>query len=160
MTNNALPVVHVGDPRDFDSWIELVADEEEPSEGLGENELFRDIVRGNLERGTAFCVRAENGPPGSRVLAGLILLRRPPVYEIGWMGVLRSHRRRGLGTALVRHVRDLVPRPAEWVVTTFGPASPFGEPARRFYAKMGFLPAELVDAGSDGFAQQVFRRPP
>jgi len=50
--------------------------------------------------------------------------------------------------------------PAELVVTTFSPGMPGGEPARRFYVKLGFQPAEIVyhDYRGEMEPYQVFRR--
>jgi GNAT superfamily N-acetyltransferase len=80
------------------------------------------------------------------------------VYWIGWLVVTKSHRRSGLGTAIVEHVVREISSPAEFVVITFGPGVRGGEPARRFYAQTGFAPAETVEPGPGGTPRQAFRR--
>jgi GNAT superfamily N-acetyltransferase len=124
---------------------------------------FLRALRKNVGRGTAFCVRlsagqAIDGSAGAPLAGGLLFSPHPPVYTIGWLAVARSHRRRGIGRSLVEHAFGLAARPAEFVVTTFGADHPLGQPARRFYERMGFHPAERAPDGPEGRARQVYRR--
>jgi hypothetical protein len=43
------------------------------------------------------------------------------------------------------------------MVTTFGSDDPAGEPARRFYERLGFQAAEEAPNGPDGGSRQIFR---
>ena len=72
---------------------------------------------------------------------------RPPLYTIGWLAVAGQHRRRGIGQRLLGHVIGLVEIPCELVVTTFGADNPAGEPARRFYERMGFHAHHWLNGG-------------
>jgi GNAT superfamily N-acetyltransferase len=143
---------------DFLAWLHLAA-EVEPLFGplVGEPE-FEQALRKNIGRGTAFCVREDDGPPGAPLLGGLMFSPKPPRYTIGWLAVTERWRRRGVGRALVEHVAALVEPPAEMIVTTFGPGERTGMAARAFYEQMGFEPAGAAPDGPGGSPRQFFRR--
>lgn len=152
-----MPHVVRAQPEDVPGWLVLAA-EVEPLFGPMVNEPgFLRALRRNVDRGTAFCVREMDGPPGAPLLGGLLLSPKPPVYTIGWLAVTQPHRRRGIGRKLIEHVFDLVVPPAEFSVTTFGADNLEGQPARRFYERMGFHPAELAPDGPEGGSRQVYR---
>jgi GNAT superfamily N-acetyltransferase len=145
-------------PEDIPAWLAL-AEEVEPLFGpMVDDPAFHRALWRNVDRGTAFCVREGDGPPGAPLLGGLLFSPKPPVYTIGWLAVTERCRRRGIGHRLVEHVLGLAEPPAEFVVTTFGADHPEGEPARRFYARMGFRPAEAAPDGPNGGSRQIFRR--
>jgi ribosomal protein S18 acetylase RimI-like enzyme len=155
-------LVHIAQDRDFDQWLAL-AGEVEPHFGpLRGDPTFHRALRANIERGTAFCVRENDGPPGTRLLAGLLFSpARPdrPEYRIGWLAVGAAWRRRGIGRRLVNHALDLVEPPAHVSVVTFGDdETETSRAARRFYEDLGFRPAEPAAPGPEGGARQVFRR--
>ena len=143
---------------DIGSWLELAAEVEHLFGPMVSEPGFREALRRNIERGSAFCIRQGDGGPGTPLLAGLLFSPKPPVYEIGWLSVASGRRRQGLGTALVHHVIRLVRPPAEMLVKTFGPDVPEGEPARQFYEAIGFAPGEMTDPGPEGNSRQIFRR--
>ncbi len=150
--------VVVAQPPDIPAWLKL-AREVEPLFGpMVDDPGFRRALDKNIARATAFCIRAGDGPPGAPLLAGLLLSPKPSLYTVGWLAVTQTQRRQGLGHLLMAHVLGLVIPPAEVVVTTFGPGHPGGEPARRFYARLGFQPAESAPNGPEGGSRQVFRR--
>jgi GNAT superfamily N-acetyltransferase len=143
---------------DIPAWLNLAA-EVEPLFGPLVNEpSFLRALHKNIARGTAFCVRDADGPPGVSLLGGLLFSPKPPVYIIGWLAVTQQYRRHGIGRRLVEYVLDLVTSPAELVVTTFGADNVAGESARRFYECMGFHAAEAAPDGSEGGSRQIFRR--
>jgi len=119
---------------------------------------FHRALQKNIDRGTAFCIRQADGPPGVSLLGGLLFSAKPPIYTIGWLAVAQPYRQQGLGQRLIEHVMGLVEAPAELVVTTFGVDNPAGMPARRFYERLGFHAAEPAPAGPEGGARQIFRR--
>jgi GNAT superfamily N-acetyltransferase len=82
-----------------------------------------------------------------------------PEYTIGWLAVAHRWRQQGVARLLVEHCFGLLQPPAELSVVTFGADNPAGRPARHFYARMGFQPAEAAPDGPEGGARQVFRRP-
>ena len=103
---------------------------------------FEDALRHNMARGSAFCVRLHDGPPGVPLLGGLLWSARRGV--INWLAVAAGARRQGIGSLLVRHVLDGCPRLTEVVVTTFAGDDPAGRTARAFYTRLGFRPGPLV----------------
>lgn len=152
--------IAVAQPADFHPWLAL-ATEVEPLFGpLVEDQTFIRALRKNIHRGTAFCVRENDGPPGDDLLAGMLFSMKPPQYTIGWLAVAESARRQGVGRRLVEHAIHLIQPPDELVVETFGPGDPGGQAARQFYLSLGFQPCEKVPApeGSPQKFHQVFRR--
>lgn len=150
--------VALAQPEDVPAWLNLAA-EVEPLFGPMVNEpSFLHALSKRISRGTAFCVREHDGPAGVPLLGGLLLSPKPPVYTIGWLAVTEHSRRRGVGQTLVLHVLRLADTPAEFALKTFGPDNPEGEPARQFYVRMGFHPAELAPDGPAGGSRQFFRR--
>ena len=103
-------------------------------------------------------MREADGPPGALLLGGLLYSPKPPLYTVAWLAVTEAHRRHGIGKALIERVFELARPPAEFVVTTFGADRVEGAPARRFYAQMGFHPAESAPDGPEGGSRQIFRR--
>jgi GNAT superfamily N-acetyltransferase len=144
--------------QDIPPWLVLAAEVEPLFGPLVEEPGFLRALRRNVERGTALCVRAGDGPPGAPLLGGLLYSPKPPIYTIGWLAVAGTARRSGIGRALVEHVFRLAELPAEFVVTTFGADRAEGLPARRFYERMGFHPAESAPDGPEGGSRQIFRR--
>jgi len=143
---------------DVEPWLAL-AREVEPLFGpMASDPVFQRALLRNIARGTAFCIREQDGVPGSRLLGGLLLSTRPPVYRVGWLAVTARERRHGLGRALLERALAGVPENAEVLVITFGPDVLGGESARAFYMKMGFTPAEAADPAPNGVSRQVFRR--
>lgn len=150
--------VVVAQPKDFLCWLELAAEVECLFGPLVDSPDFRKQLRKNIARGTAFCIRHEDGPPGTPLLGALLFSPKPPLYTIGWLAVAKRGQRQGLGRLLAEHVIGLVRRPAEVITTTFGPDAEGGEPARQFYEALGFRPGEMVASGPDGHLCQIYRR--
>ncbi len=149
------------DYRDVRSWLDLAV-EVEPLFGplLDTRGFYRALLR-HIERGTAFCVRAGDGPPGAPLLGGLLLSPPGPAhleYRIGWLAVALRCRRGGVGRRLAEHACRLVTPPATLAVVTFGEDSEAGRPARRLYARLGFRAAEAAPRGPEGGSRQVYRR--
>jgi GNAT superfamily N-acetyltransferase len=150
--------VRTAQPEDIPAWLDLAAEVEPLFGPMVDDPAFHRALERNVARGTAFCVREADGPPGAPLLGGLLFSPKPPRYTIGWLAVTGSYRRRGIGRQLIAHVLCLVEAPAEVVVTTFGEGCPAGEPARRFYVRMGFHAAERAPDGPEGGSRQVFRQ--
>ncbi len=150
--------VVVADEEDFQAWLRLAAEVEGLFGPLVDDPGFQRALHKNIARGTALCVRAGDGPPGTPLLGGLLFAPKPPRHTIGWLAVTHTHRRCGIGRRLVTHALGLTQPPAEVSVTTFGPDAEAGLPARRFYESMGFQPAEMAPDGPEGSSRQIFRR--
>jgi len=105
-------------------------------------------------------VREQDGAPGAPLCGGLFFsTKHKPVYKIGWLVVAEKWRRCGAGQVLVAHALSLVVPPAEVTVVSFTRDTRGGEPARHFYEKFGFAPAELLPGeGPNGETRQVFRK--
>ncbi len=150
--------IQLARPADIPAWLVLAAEFEPLFGPMVHEPSFHRALDKNIARGTAFCVRQADGPPGVPLLGGLLFSSHPPVYTIGWLAVAQQYRRQGIGQDLVEHALSLVQTPAEVMVTTFGADNPTGIPARRFYERLGFCAAEPAPSGPDGSARQMFRR--
>jgi GNAT superfamily N-acetyltransferase len=148
----------VAERADFGPWLELAVEVEPLFGPMVQDPVFQRALLRNIARGTAFCIRENEGHPGSRLVAGLLLSPRPPVYRIGWLVVTESERRSGLGRTILHRALAGIEPPAEILVITFGPDVPGGESARSFYQKMGFTPGEMSDPAPNGASRQVFRK--
>lgn len=147
--------------RDIAGWLALAA-EVEPLFGpmLDDPAFYEALLRG-IGRGTAFCVRRDDGLPGVPLRGGLLYSpARPdrPEHRIAWLAVAARDRRAGVGRRLVEHACGLVAPPGTVAVVTFREENAPGRPARRLYERLGFLPAEAAPPGRDGGPRQVFRR--
>ena len=148
----------VAERADFRPWLELAVEVEPLFGPMARDPIFQRALSRNIARGTAFCIRENDGCSGSRLVAGLLLSPRPPIYRIDWLAVAESERRSGLGCALLDRALAGIEPPAEILVITFGPDSPGGESARSFYQKMGFTPGEMSEPTPNGATRQVFRK--
>ena len=144
-------------PEDIPAWRALAAEVEPLFGPMVGVPAFEGALLRNVERGSAFCVREDDGPPGAPLTGAVMVSADPPLHEVGWLAVGGAWRRRGVGRQLMDHVIGLVQPPAEMVVTTFGPDNPAGTAARAFYERLGFRPDEAAPAGPEGGSRQVFR---
>jgi GNAT superfamily N-acetyltransferase len=150
--------VIVAQPEDFPAWLRLAAEVESLfGAPMADSPDFHRALHKNIGRGTAFCVREGDGPPGAPLLGGLLFSPKPPLYTIGWLAVAEQSCRCGVGRRLVEHALGLVQPPAEVVVTTFGAGVEGGQAARWFYESMGFRPAEPAPDGPGGQPRRVYR---
>jgi ribosomal protein S18 acetylase RimI-like enzyme len=69
---------------------------------------FQRALENNIARGTAYCIRVEDGAPGSPLAGGLLFSPKPPTYKIGWLAISQNYRGQRLGTRLVTHIIQLV----------------------------------------------------
>jgi GNAT superfamily N-acetyltransferase len=153
-------IVQIACTEDIPAWITLARE----VEGLfgaefAESEEFEVILRRKIDEGLALCVREQDGPPGTPLCGGLFFsIKHRPVYKIGWLAVAEKWKRCGVGQALVERALEMVEPPAEVTVVTFTAETPGGEPARRFYERLGFAAAELLPGeGPNGEMRQVYR---
>lgn len=143
---------------DIPAWLALAAEVEPYFGPMVSDPGYLNALRKNIERGTALCVREQNGPPKTPLMGGLLLSPRPPKYEIAWLAVAARWRRRGVGRALVAHALDGIAPPAEVVLITFASNEDAAAPARGFYEAFGFVPAEPGPPNPGGITTQVYRR--
>ncbi|MEF3305689.1 GNAT family N-acetyltransferase [Paenibacillus sp. GYB003] len=143
---------------DIQGWLELAAEVEYLFGPMLDNPHFIDALEKNINRGSAYCVRENNGSPGSNLLGGVLFSSsNAPFYKIGWLSVSSQSRGRGVATVLLNHVLSLVRPSSEVSVITFGDDIPDGKAARSLYQKFGFIPSnELVPNGPEGGSRQKF----
>ena len=150
--------VQIAQTGDVNSWLTLAAEVENLFGPMINEPRFMGALERNIERGSAFCIREGNGPPGAPLLAGILFSAKPPAYKVAWLAVAERRRRHGLGSALLAHVMEMVRRPAEVTVTTFSAEVEGGAAARQFYLAAGFEPAEMTLEGPEGGLRQIFRK--
>jgi GNAT superfamily N-acetyltransferase len=144
---------------DIPGWLVLAAEVEFLFGQMLNSPEFQRALERNILRRTALCIREADGPPGAPLMGALMFsLNHLPHYHINWLAVAERSRRRGVGRALMQPVVDLVQPPADLSLVTFGPDIAAGQPARRFYERLGFSAAEPAPNGPDGGSRQVFRR--
>lgn len=143
---------------DINGWLKLAAEVEYLFGPVVNDPSFLRALQKNISRGTALCVRESNGPPGSNLLGGLLFSSsNAPNYKIGWLSVSSQSRRIGVATVLLNHCLRLVVSPAKVSVITFGEDTIDGQPARRLYQKLGFIPLnDLIPNGPEGGTRQKF----
>ena len=144
---------------DIRGWLELAAEVESLFGPMVDDLNFTLALEKSIRRQSAFCVRENNGSPGSRLLGGVLFSSsNAPNYKIGWLSVSAIERNKGVATALLNNILESIETPAEIFVTTFGEDHPEGQPARRFYQKLGFVPMhDEVPNGLEGGSRQNFK---
>jgi GNAT superfamily N-acetyltransferase len=147
--------------RDVRGWLDLAAEVEPLFGAMLDDPGFYRALLVNIERGTAYCVRSEEGVTGNPLLGGMLFSparEGRAAYRIGWLAVAEGARRRGIGGRLVEVACGLVVPPAVLEVVTFGEENEAGRPARRLYERWGFRAMEAAPDGPEGGSRQVFRR--
>jgi len=139
---------------DFDSFLVLAAEVEDWFGPMVDDGGFHKAVANSVARGSALLALGDAGD----VVGGLLFSHHDaPKYSIGWLVVRGSMRSRGVGQALLAEAfRRWVRPPGEVSVVTFGNEHP-GARSRRFYERLGFQPAEIVEDGPEGGSRQRFR---
>ncbi len=143
---------------DIKGWLKLASEVEYLFGPMVDDPSFIKALEKNINRGTAVCVRENNGSPGSSLLGGVLFsASHAPSYKIGWLSVSSQSRGNGIATLLVNHILSHVQTPSEVSVITFGDDIPDGQAARRLYQKFGFIPSDdLVPTGPEGGSRQKF----
>jgi ribosomal protein S18 acetylase RimI-like enzyme len=160
MCEELIMKVVIAQQEDYTPWLALAAEVEDLFGPMVNNPDFQQTLLKNIGRGTAYCIRENDGSPGTSLIGGMLFSPKPPIYKISWLVVSQKYQRQGIGQMLVDYGIRQVQPPAEMVVTTFAPNTAGGEPARRFYNKLSFTPAEIVYHNYQGQSEpyQVFRR--
>lgn len=143
---------------DIPAWLKLAAEVEFLFGPMVDERGFHAALTKNISRGSAFCVRVDDGSVGSELMGGLLFSCRPPIYRIGWLAVAKTWRRKGVATVLIDHVLPQIVPPANLMVTAFGTDNDAGAPARYFYEQMDFDFLEDTDPGPEGGSRVILRR--
>ena len=151
--------VALAQPADLQAWLDLAAEVEPLFGPMVADPGFHAALERNIARQTAFCVREQDGAPGTPLMGGLLFSStHVPHYKIGWLAVAQRWRRQGVAQMLMEHCFRLIQPPAELSAVTFGEDNVAGGPARRFYERMGFQASEAAPNSPEGGTRQVFRR--
>lgn len=134
-------------PEDVPSWCELARSVQHL---FGPMPDIRSVIERGIERDTAFVT----GPPGS-VTGGMLVGRSGPPYRITWLAVAPHSRGQGLGAALVHAATRQWPT-GDIEVVTFAVGTLGGEPARRLYARLGFVCSGPAAPAPDGGLRELF----
>lgn len=106
------------------------------------------IIRG-VGRGTAWVVTADDPVTGAMLLSGA------PAQAIPWLAVHPSHRRQGVGGALIEAAVSYW-RGGDIAVVTLAEDNPAGLDARRFYERYGFSCRGAAPTAPDGSRRDLF----
>lgn len=150
--------VQVATEKDIPEWINLVREVEPLFGPMIDDPKFHSGLQKRIADEQAFCVRDEDGPPGSLLSGGLLFSGKHPIYKIGWLAVSEAKRRMRIGSLLIEYVLGLVEAPAEISVKTFTEDSKEGIPARNLYTKYDFRPHGKAPSGPDGTCPEVFKK--
>ena len=132
---------------DIDAWMDLVALVRDAFPGLSLGE-YRGNLRKAIAERRALCAKDARGLLGVLVLSD----------GIGFLAVHPEARGRGVASALVRMMLDVLPADQDIFVTTYREDDPLGAAPRALYKRLGFEEAELVTRYGYPCQQFVLRR--
>jgi hypothetical protein len=112
-------IVQNAQAEDYAAWLRLAAEVEDLFGPMVGEKAFQQTLLKNLRRGTALCVRDQDGGAGADLIGGLFFSPKPPIYTISWLAVTQASRCLGIGLKLVEAFLERVVPPAEQMVTTF-----------------------------------------
>jgi ribosomal protein S18 acetylase RimI-like enzyme len=136
---------------DVPSWLEIVR-EVEPL--FGPMPDFEATLLRKIEERCALCIRSSDADASSPVLGGMLLGGTREQGWIRWLAVRSSARRRGVGQGLVQEAIRLLRAAKTISLDTFREENAAGWPARRLYARFGFVAGGLVER--EGALRQRF----
>lgn len=144
---------------DIKSWLDLASEVEYLFGPMVDDPQFINVLKKNIDRYSAFCVREDDGLPCTRLLGGVLFsATHAPHYKIGWLAVSSKARNKGIATSLLTYILSIVDKPAEITVVTFGEDVSDGRPARHLYQKFGFAPQDdVIPNGTEGGSRQKFK---
>jgi GNAT superfamily N-acetyltransferase len=154
----AAMIVRPAREEDTQGFIELAAQVEHWFGPMVGEPGFHSVLAKKIRQGTALVAPADDG---AALLGGLFFSAKPPEYHLRWLVVSARVRGQGVGRALLADaLRRFVTAPGTLEVVTFGADHPGAAEsgARRFYERLGFLPAEVAPPGPEGGSRQVYRK--
>lgn len=131
-------------------WMELVRSVRSVFPGLETEEALEDhknTVLRMMKEGRALCVMISGRP------AGVLLLSRRR-NMICFLAVAEVHRRKGIGSSLLRKALSELDPSRPVTVTTFRETDPNGPAPRALYKRSGFREGELLT--DHGYPLQSF----
>ena len=143
---------------DIEAWMDLVALVRDAFPGLSLGEYRGNLRKAIAERRVLFRLPAW----WNDFIAGLVLLGVLVLSDqhngIGFLAVHPEARGRGVASALVRMMLDVLPADQDIFVTTYREDDPLGAAPRALYKRLGFEEAELVTRYGYPCQQFVLRR--
>jgi ribosomal protein S18 acetylase RimI-like enzyme len=132
--------VRPANPSDVASWLEIVR-EVEPL--FGPMPDFEPTLARKMDQRAALCIGSDG--PDPRVLGGVLLGGVREHGWIRWLAVRATARRTGAGRSLVEAALGRMAGAKAISLDTFREENVAGWPARRLYARMGFVAGPLVE---------------
>lgn len=129
-------LLQMAEPEDIDGWMELVDTVKDNFPGFSRDEYLPMLER-NIGRKSALCVKYH------ALIVGILLFSISAAC-LSCMAVHPSHRKRGIGAALVGKMISLFPPKMDISVETFREGDPWGDAPRTLYKKFGFVEDELL----------------
>ena len=131
---------------DIDNWMNLVHNVRDNFPGLVMDE-YMEILKQNICRQTALCVKCYDQIVG-------VLLFSIHSKCLSCMAVHPLHRKKGIGSALVKRMISMFPNDMDIWVSTFREDDRLGDAPRALYKKFGFVEDELTV--EHGYPNQKF----
>jgi GNAT superfamily N-acetyltransferase len=148
--------IHPAAAADFEPWLALALEVEHLFGPMNPCLQFRLGLAEMITRGGGFCIREEDGPPGSPLCGAIAVLPEP--NEIAWLAVARIHQGKGYGKALLGHGIGRLDPAREVCVQTFDPEVELGLPARQLYLKLGFVDHRPAGPNAAGIPTLIMTR--
>jgi GNAT superfamily N-acetyltransferase len=136
---------------DIPSWLEVVR-EVEPL--FGPMPDFEATLRRKIRQGAAVCVRVADADTPAPVAGGMLLGGTRDHGWIRWLAVRSSARGAGIGQRLVEAAIKRMSSASIISLDTFREENVAGRPARRLYARLGFIAGPLT--GDEAAPRQRF----
>lgn len=129
-------VLQLAMPQDVENWMNMVDVVKDNFPGLMVDE-YKEMLKRNIDRQTALCVKCDGQIVG-------VLLFSIHSKCLSFMAVHPSHRKKGIGSALVEKMISLFPKDMDIWVSTFREDDKLGDAPRALYKKFGFVEDELT----------------
>lgn len=134
-------VVNFAELQDVTDWMDMVRIVKDEFPGLEtEDRLYsyKQTVIKNINRKTAICIKSENEIIGALLFSYNLKL-------LCWMAVHPNYRRKGVASALITKMLELLPKEVDISVKTFREGDTKGTAPRRLYNKFGFIEDVLAE---------------
>ncbi|WPC39901.1 GNAT family N-acetyltransferase [Clostridium sp. JS66] len=122
---------------DFESWISLLELVKESFPGLDLGE-YRNVLHQSILNQEALIAKDDKG----KLVGELIFSRKN--YELAFLAIHPSYRKKGIATNLIHHMFNLIPKGTKLKVITYRKGDVKGIAARKLYDSIGFTEGKLI----------------